>query len=189
MFGLDANTLTLGAAIFFVRIVDVSLGTVRTISTVQGRRSIAFALGLVEVSLWLSVMAAIVPRVAARPILGAFYAFGFSTGNVVGILIEQRIALGHVTFRVLTRINPDKIATEIRDMGFPVTIFEGSGRSGPVKELVLVCKRRQLRRILAVVRKHSPEAFYVTEPVGIVRTPRRPTMQLPTGWRAILKKK
>jgi uncharacterized protein YebE (UPF0316 family) len=189
MFGLDPHTLMLGIAIFLVRIVDVSLGTVRTISTVQGRRSVAFMLGLVEVSLWLSVIAAIIPRIAARPILGLFYAFGFSTGNVCGILIEQRLALGHVTLRVLTRINPEKMATEIRNMGFPVTVFEGKGRSGPVKELVLVCKRRQLRRILDVVKKHSPEAFFVTEPVGIVRTPRRPTMQLPTGWRAIVKKK
>ncbi len=189
MSGLDAQTLLLGVAVFLVRIVDVSLGTIRTISTVQGRRLVAFGLGLIEVSLWLSVMAAIVPRVAERPILGVFYALGFSTGNVMGILIEQRIALGHVTLRVLTRINPEKIAKEIRDMGFPVTVFEGRGRSGPVKELSLVCKRRQLRRLLDVVRTHSPEAFYVTEPVGIVRTPRRPTMQLATGWRAILKKK
>ncbi len=189
MFGLDGHTLLLGLAIFLVRIVDVSLGTIRTISTVQGRRAAAFVLGLVEVSLWLSVMAAIVPRVAARPVLGIFFALGFSTGNVVGILIEQRIALGHVTLRVLTRINPEKIAKEIRNMGFPVTEFVGHGRSGPVKELVLICKRRELRRILAVARKHSPEAFYVTEPAGIIRTPRRPIMQPATGWRAILKKK
>jgi len=189
MFGLDTPTLMLGLAIFLVRIVDVSLGTIRTISTVQGRRLVAFLLGLVEVSLWLSVMAAIVPRVVGRPVLGIFFALGFSTGNVVGILIEQRIALGHVTFRAITRINPEKIAKEIRNMGFPVTVFEGRGRSGPVKELVLVCKRRELRRILEVMRKHSPDALYVTEPAGIIRTPRRPIMQLPTGWRAIGKKK
>jgi len=189
VFGLDTDTLLLGVAVFLVRIVDVSLGTIRTISTVQGRRMVAFALGLVEVSLWLSVMAAIVPRVAAQPVLGVFYALGFSTGNVTGILIEQRIALGHVTLRIVTRVNPEKIAKEIRNMGFPVTEFVGHGRSGPVKELLLVCKRRELRRILSIARAHSPEAFYVTEPAGVIRTPRRPTMQSPTGWRAIIKKK
>lgn len=189
MFGIDGQTLLLGLTIFLVRIVDVSLGTIRTISTVQGRRGAAFLLGLVEVSLWLSVMAAIVPRVVGQPVLGVFFALGFSTGNVVGILIEQRIALGHVTLRILTRVNPEKIAKKIRSMGFPVTEFEGHGRSGPVKELVLVCKRRELRRILAVAREHSPEAFYVTEPAGVIRTPRRPIMQPTTGWRSALKKK
>jgi hypothetical protein len=43
--------------------------------------------------------------------------------------------------------------------------------------------------VLSITGEIAPDAFYVTEPVGTVRTTRRPTMQPPTGWRAILKKK
>jgi len=189
MLGLDGYTLLTGVLVFLVRIVDVSLGTLRTISTVQGRTRTAFVLGFVEVSMWLAVIAAIVNRVAERPVLGVFYALGFSTGNVVGILLERRLAFGHVVLRIITAAEGADLARAIRDAGHPVTCFEGTGASGPVTEVCAVCRRRDLKAILSIVGEEAPDAFYVTEPVGSVRTFRRPTMQPPTGWRAILKKK
>jgi uncharacterized protein YebE (UPF0316 family) len=188
-FGLDLYTLLTGVVVFLLRIVDVSLGTIRTISTVQGRTRTAFLLGFVEVSMWLAVIAAIVSRVAEHPILGVFYALGFSTGNVVGIIIERKLAFGHTVLRVFAQQKGEKLASALRDAGHAVTSFEGTGRSGRVLELCLVCRRKDLNSILSVVGRMAPEAFYVTEPVGIVRTTRRPIMQPPTGWRAVLKKK
>jgi uncharacterized protein YebE (UPF0316 family) len=187
--GLDLYTLGTGVLVFLVRIVDVSLGTIRTISTVQGRTRTAFLLGFIEVSMWLGVIAAIVNRVAAKPILGVFYALGFSTGNVVGILIERRLAFGHTVLRVFTPEKGTELAAALREAGHPVTSFEGAGGSGPVTEVCVVCWRRDLPRVLAIMGDVVPDAFYVTEPVGIVRSFRRPTMQPPTGWRAVLKKK
>ncbi|MBD3349193.1 MAG: DUF2179 domain-containing protein [Candidatus Eisenbacteria bacterium] len=187
--GFEAYTLLTGVAVFLLRIVDVSLGTIRTISTVQGRTRTAFLLGFVEVSMWLAVIAAIVPSVAQRPILGVFYALGFSTGNVVGILIERKLAFGHAILRVITPQRGEKLARALRNSGHAVTCFEGTGRTGPVLEVCAVCRRKDLKEILGLVGQIVPDAFYVTEPVGMVRSVRRPTMQPPTGWRAVLKKK
>lgn len=187
--GLEPYTLATGVVVFLLRIVDVSLGTIRTISTVQGRTRTAFLLGFIEVSMWLAVIAAIVNRVAERPILGVFYALGFSTGNVVGILIERRLAFGHTALRVFTTTKGTELADAIRRAGHPATCFEGTGAKGPVTEVLLVCRRKDLREVLGIVAEVVPDAFYVTEPVGGVRTTRRPTMQPSTGWRAILKKK
>jgi len=128
--GLDPYTLTTGLVVFLLRIVDVSLGTIRTISTVQGRTRTAFLLGFVEVSMWLAVIAAIVSRVAERPILGVFYALGFSTGNVAGILIERKLAFGHTVLRVFARQKGEKLASTLRSAGHAVTSFEGKGRPG-----------------------------------------------------------
>jgi len=187
--GFDLYTLGTGVLVFLVRIIDVSLGTIRTISTVQGRPRTAFLLGFVEVSMWLAVIAAIVNRVAEKPVLGVFYALGFSTGNVVGILIERRLAFGHTVLRVFTSEKAAELASALRGVGHPATRFEGTGASGPVTEVCLVCRRKDLREVLTIMGEVVPDAFYVTEPVGSVRTFRRPTMQPPTGWRAILKKK
>jgi uncharacterized protein YebE (UPF0316 family) len=189
MLGLDLYTLLTGILVFLIRIVDVSLGTIRTISTVQGRTRTAFLLGFVEVSMWLAVIAAIVNRVAEKPVLGIFYALGFSTGNVVGILIERRLAFGHTVLRVFTTREGARLADEMRKAGHPATCFEGSGASGPVTEVVLVSRRKDLPQVLEIVGEVVPDAFYVTEPVGSIRTTRRPTMQPPTGWRAVLKRK
>lgn len=186
---MDLHTLLTGLLVFMIRIVDVSLGTIRTISTVQGRTKAAFLLGFVEVSMWLAVIATIVNRVAERPILGVFYALGFSTGNVVGILLERRLAFGHVALRIITPRRAEQLARAIRKSGQSVTCFEGEGGSGVVTEVCTVCRRRDLKQLLEIVGEIVPNAFYMTEPVGSLRPVRRATMQPPTGWRAVMKRK
>jgi uncharacterized protein YebE (UPF0316 family) len=99
--GFDYPTILLGVVIFLARVTDVSMGTMRTISIVQGRTKIAFLLGFVEVSMWLVIISTVIHRISEQPILGVFYALGFSTGNVVGIILEKRIAFGHIILRII----------------------------------------------------------------------------------------
>ena len=182
-------TLGWGMAIFIARIADVSAGTMRTIAIVNGRTVIAFFLGLMEISLWLMVVSAVITQVGDEPILGAFYALGFSTGNVVGIKLEKRLALGCLGVRIISREHSSLLADELRNAGYRVTVFPGEGKSGPVFELYIVCRRRDLGRLLKIVKQTEPSAFYVTESAGVVSRVYRPLMQHGTGWRAILKKK
>ena len=88
------NIWLLGILVFLARIVDVSVGTLRTISIIQGRSKVAFVLAFIETTVWLLVLSAVLPQVMNSPILGVFYAFGFATGNVVGIMVEKRLGNG-----------------------------------------------------------------------------------------------
>jgi len=143
--GLDFGTLMTGALIFVARVVDVSLGTVRTISTVQGRTKTAFSLGFIEVSMWLIVISAVVNTIGEKPMLGVFYALGFSTGNVVGILMEKRLAFGHVVLRIISAHKGREIAGKMRAAGFGVTTFQGEGLTGSVTELFIVSRSEERR--------------------------------------------
>jgi len=187
--GLTWPTILLGFGIFFARIADVSMGTLRTISIVQGRTTLSFFLGLIEVSLWLAVVSAVLQRIMAEPVLAVFFALGFSTGNVVGIKLEQRLAMGHIVLRVISRRRGQQMATRLRDEGFAVTTFHGRGRSGAVTELFLVCRRKDLKKVMPLVNAVDPDSFYTTEQTGSVSKVFRPVLQPLTGWRAILKKK
>jgi uncharacterized protein YebE (UPF0316 family) len=184
---LDAATLLTGLVIFCARVLDVGLGTIRTLTIVQGRTATAFALGFVEISIWLWVISTVVPRIAQEPFLGLFYAFGFATGNVLGIKMEKRMAFGHLILRVITRL-PD-LADAVRRAGFAVTTFAGQGMAGPVTELYIVCRRRDLKPVIDVVKKKDPDAFYLTEHTGEVSKACRPFLTRPTGWRAVGKRK
>jgi len=179
----------LGVIIFFARIIDVSVGTLRTISIIQGRSKMAFFLGFIEISMWLAVLSAVLKKVMENPMLAIFYAAGFSTGNVVGILIEKKLAMGYTNFRVITQTNGRIIAEQLREKGHSATIFEGEGKSGKVLEVYVVCERKALPEIIKIVREIEPNAFYITEQVGIVSKMIRPMMVPATGWRAIHKKK
>ncbi len=185
----DAATLLLGLLVFLARVGDVSLGTLRTLVIVQGRTRLSFVLGFIEVSMWLVVIAAVLDKVSHQPLLGVFYALGFATGNIIGIKIEQRIALGDVVLRVICAACGVALADRIRRAGFGVTTFEGEGLHGAVTMLFVVCRRRDLKPILRLVDDVAPDAFYTTEPVGNVLRLNRPGERNTTGWRAVLKRK
>ncbi|MGA1791039.1 MAG: DUF2179 domain-containing protein [bacterium] len=186
---MNMHILIAGLLIFLARICDVSLGTVRTIVTVQGRSILAFIFGFVEVTIWIAVVSTVVYSVKESPILIFFYALGFSTGNVVGIALERKLAFGLVVLKVMTREKGKQIADRLRGMGQPVTLFAGEGKEGPVFELYMVCQRRNLKQFFQVIREEDPNAFYITEQAREVSKGLRPIYQPVTGWRAIFKKK
>ena len=187
--GLEPGTLVTGLLVFAARVADVSLGTLRTISIVQSRTRTAFFLGLLEITMWLAVIATVLQKVSTQPILGLFYALGFSFGNVAGIWLEKRLAFGDIVLRVICAHGGAELAQDIRADGFGVTVFHGEGMAGPVIELFIACRRRDLQAILRRVQRQAPQAFYITEPIGAVHKFNRPMIAPSTGWRSIGKKK
>lgn len=183
------NIWLLAILIFTARIIDVSIGTLRTISIVQGRIKFAFILGFFEVSIWLLVLSAVLDKIIENPFLALLYAIGFSTGNAIGILIERKLAMGYTNFRIITSSNGNKIAEQIRNEGYKATIFAGKDGDKDVLEVYVVCDRKSLPRLINIVKNIEPDAFYITEQVGIVSKIFRPMMVPATGWRAIQKKK
>jgi uncharacterized protein YebE (UPF0316 family) len=186
---IDASILLTGIMIFFARICDVSIGTVRTIVTVQGRTTIAFILGVFEIVIWITVASTVINQIKELPILVIFYAFGYATGNVVGILVEKRLAFGLIILKVITRDDGRTMAHSLREKGQPVTVFVGEGMKGPVLELYVACRRRDLKWILPEVKAMDPKAFYVIEQARDVSKIIRPTYAPIGGWRAIQKRK
>ncbi|MBU1139251.1 MAG: DUF2179 domain-containing protein [Proteobacteria bacterium] len=185
--------LLTGIAIFLARIVDVSLGTFRTISIVKGRMWTAFFIGIIEISIWLVVMSTVILKIKEVPVLGVFFVFGFAFGNVVGIMVEKRLLIGDIVLRVISRKQPLLMTQALRQAGFRVTTFQGEGRNGPVVELYMICRRRERKIIISLVHKFEPDAFYISEQAGHASKSYDPTVRSTMlsfgGWRNILKKK
>ena len=123
---MTRSVLLIGVFIF---LADVSVGTLRTIMTVQGRRRLSFLLVFFEAAVWVTVISAIVTRLDDAPILVVFYGLGLAIGNVVGIAAEQKIALGHVALRAFTRVAGASSAARRCAAGQIVTPFQGDLQS------------------------------------------------------------
>lgn len=188
-FGFDLPVLLTGVLIFCARVADVSLGTIRTISIVHGNVKRAFLLGFIEISLWLAVITTVLHKVMGSPLLGLFYALGFSTGNVVGIMLERKLAGGPVMLRILATRQPDELISRLESMGYDVLAFAGRCRGGQAIELNMCCQRRNIGTVVDLLYHHDPDALYIVEQVGRLNKIMRPTGQPPTGWRAIFKRK
>ncbi|CEP67094.1 Uncharacterised protein family UPF0316 [Moorella glycerini] len=146
--------------IFLARVTDVSLATLRMLLLVRGKRFYAAGIGIFEVTIYVVALKYVVDRLN-DPASLVFYAMGFATGNIVGSLIEEKVALGQVTVQVITLHNPLELAETLRAAGFGVTITEGQGRDGSHPILNLSFPRRQLNTIQQMVNNWDPEAFVV----------------------------
>jgi len=156
---LHAWPMLLAAVIFLARVVDVSLGTLRTILIVRGYRLPAAAIGFCEVLLWL-LAAAQVLRHLDHWYLAAAYAAGFATGNYVGIWLEGKLALGLDLVRAISSDRAVRLAPALRTAGHSVIELEGrGGDSDPVEVLYLVARRRQLPQLMELIRRTDPGAI------------------------------
>ena len=174
--------------IFFARIVDVTLGTLRTIMVVRGRVFLASLLGFIEVSIWIVVITQVVKSLD-NPWNMLGWAAGFAAGNAAGILVERRLAMGKLVLRVISQRQGETVATALRAVGQPVTVFDGRGLKGPVSLLYAVMDRGQVSTAKRLVLEVDPEAVLVSEDVRDYQYHLRPTAVPRTGWRAVLKKK
>jgi uncharacterized protein YebE (UPF0316 family) len=148
--------------IFLLRIVDVSLSTIRILLAVRGHRRFVPVIGFFEVLIWVTAVGNAIRFIdSGWHLLG--YAAGFSTGTWVGMLIEQRLAIGFATIRVVSRHAGVELADALRTLGYGVTEFAGQGRDGRVEVVYTVCLRRDIRLVTAEVERWDPHAFITVE--------------------------
>ena len=173
--------------IIAARIGDVSLGTIRTIVTIQGRRALAISISVFELMIWVFVVSRVIRDIDKEPIYGVAYALGFAAGTFIGMTIEQRLALGRQVVRIITRQGPE-LAQALRTGGWRVTQFDGYGRDGPVQELFIEVERKEARRVTAQARELDARCYYMVDDVRLASSADVPNRRS-AGWRTIPKKK
>lgn len=155
---MTAAIVSLG--IIAARLVDVSIGVVRTVAIVQGHKGRAFVLAFIEVLVWVLVVSKVILTVQDHPWYAIPYALGFALGNWLGMVVEARMASGHSVVRVFTR-KGDEMAAALRDQGITVTVFDGRGRDGPVQMLFIETRRRGSKRVIELARGVDPTCYHV----------------------------
>ena len=150
------------------RICDVSMGTLRVAFIARGRKYLAAACGFVEVFIWICVVSRVLSGEREIPIYVA-YATGFACGTLVGMFIEEHLAVGWSLVRVITHKPLGDLMSKLSAAGFGVTQQDAQGARGPVQVLVTLMPRKRVGEIRAIIQDFDPEAFYTIEDVRHVR--------------------
>ncbi len=150
--------------IYFARILDVSIGTIRIMFVSRGLRSKASLLGFVEVLIWIIVVAQIIQNLE-NWVNYVAYAAGFATGNFAGMWIEERMKMGTQVFQIITNKDSDKLFDKLRDADFRVTAVDAVGKFGPVKIIFTVAKRKRWSELNELISVYAPESFLSVEDV------------------------
>jgi uncharacterized protein YebE (UPF0316 family) len=148
--------------IFCLRVTDVSMGTVRVLYAMRGRRFVAMGLGFIESMIFILALSRVASFDSFWKMLA--YAGGFATGNFMGITIERWIASGTILARIV--VKHAVLIAGLREAGFGVTVTQGEGREGDVALLLVVAPRKRERELLGVIEKLDPEAFVTIDAVN-----------------------
>ena len=157
--------LVLPFLIFLARVADVSIGTVRLIFISRGLKYLAPIVGFFEILIWLLAIGQIMKNLS-NPACYIAYAGGFAMGNFVGLWIAERLSLGVVLIRVVTNKDATGLVGYLKSADYGVTIIDGQGATGQVKVVFTIVPRREVKRVVDLIKKFNPNAFYTVEEVG-----------------------
>ena len=155
---------TIGNAllIFFLRITDVSMGTVRTTMIVRGMRKWAVLIGFVEVTIWVLAISRVISNLNTFwSVLG--YSGGFAAGTMLGMWIEGKLALGYSNMNIISMNKGPQIAEKVRKAGYGATQVRAEGQSGPVHLVNVIAPRKQVPEIIRLVNQVDATCFVTVE--------------------------
>jgi len=179
MLQIDPETVSMiliPLLIFFARIVDVSVGTLRIIFVSKGLKHLAASLGFLESLIWIIAITQVMQHMGNWITYVAF-SLGFAAGNYFGVLLEERIAMGNLIIRVITRKDATALVRHLWDAGYGVTSVDACGETGPVKVIFSIVKRRNIEKIIRTIKEYNPNAFYTIEDVRFVKETFLPPIQ------------
>ncbi|PLX04191.1 MAG: hypothetical protein C0595_04275 [Marinilabiliales bacterium] len=155
---------TLPFLIFLSRIIDVSLDTLRIVFISKGDKLIAPILGFFEILIWLMAITRIMQNLDNISCYLA-YAGGFAAGNYIGLKIEEKLAMGIQMFRIITQKDASLLIEYLSESGFGATAIEASGINGKVHVIYSVVKRSENMKMIEIINKFNPNAFYSIEDI------------------------
>lgn len=159
----------LGALLIFaLRVADMSLDTIRLLFVVRGRKTLAWILGFFQSLIFIVAISSVLTN--ANNLLNILgYAAGFATGNVVGMLIEERLAVGHTLLTIISSMRGAAIAEALRKEGYAVTEIPARGKDGAVTVLHCSVQRKETSMVDTIVLEADPSAFVTTEDMRPLR--------------------
>lgn len=161
---LTPQAVWMALGIFLLRVCDMTMDTIRVLFVVRGKKVLAWILGFFQSLLFVVAITQVLANLN-NPLTILSYAGGFATGIVIGMFIEERLAIGHVHFSIISPKRGASIAEMLRENGFGVTEIPARGMDGTVSVLHCSVIRKDVRKIEKIVMEADPEAFITAEDI------------------------
>lgn len=158
---LTPEVLFGGFMIFVLRMIDMSLDTLRVLFVVRGKRVIVWILGVITSIIYIVAISNVLSG-NQHPFTILCYACGYATGNILGMRLEERLAIGFKQVNIVSKSKGHEIAEALRESGYGVTELVGQGMNGTVDLVTTSVKRKQSKDVRSIVEKIDADAF-ITE--------------------------
>ncbi|KAB2331635.1 DUF2179 domain-containing protein [Bacillus mesophilum] len=154
------NSLMMVAIILVINIVYVSFFTIRMILTLKGQRYLAALISMVEIIIYVIGLDLVLDNVDEIQNLIA-YAVGYGIGVIVGMKIEEKLALGYITVNVITKEYDRDLPKDLREKGYGVTSWAANGLEGDRMALQILTPRKYELKLYQTIKELDPKAFII----------------------------
>lgn len=147
--------------IFFVRILDVSMGTLRTVITVKGKTLYASIVGFIEVFIWFLIVREALNTPETSMWIAVAYSLGFATGTYIGGILSKKLISGNLSVQVITS-NISMVDT-LRNEGYGVTVMDVEGKDKEVDRYMLFIQinKKSMTHLQKLIKNIDNSAFIV----------------------------
>lgn len=161
---LELHPWLIPIIIFVGRICDVTMGTLRIIYVSKGEKKKAPIVGFFEVFIWVIVISQIFSN-SNDMMAYVAYAGGYAAGNYVGILVENKLAIGFLLFRIYTKKSGAELTKSLNANGLGSTCLKGQGAISEVSVIETVVSRKSDKKVINIINTFDPDAFYLIEDI------------------------
>jgi len=157
--------------IFFAKIVEVTLMTLRVVYVNKGEKLIGAFLGFFEVLIWIIIVSSVLNNISEDPMKILVYCSAFALGNYIGVTIESKLAMGLASLQVVVNdVDGENLADILREQGFGVTIIEGKGKNDSKKDLLFIqLKRKRIIEAVKLIQNSYEDAFITVNDIKSLR--------------------
>jgi len=165
---LTPQAWMMAGLIFLLRVSDMTLDTLRVLFVMRGRKSIAWIFGFFQATIFVLAISSVLSHLD-NPLNIIGYAAGFGTGVVIGMVIEERLAIGHTSVNIVSSRFGNAVAEHLREQGYAVTEIPARGKDGMVSLLNVSVLRKNTVKVRKLVNEIDPDAFITAEEVRPIR--------------------
>ena len=171
---LTAQVIWAFLLVFILRVLNVTLSTIRVLVMMRGKKVLSASIGFFEVLVYVLALGPVINNLSnIWNLLG--YCLGFAVGTLAGMGMEEWMALGYASVRIVSKERGYSVAQAIRDAGYGATVEGGQGRDGAVDVVIATVRRKEVGSLCALADQIDPSAFVTVEET---RTIRRGTMRI-----------
>ena len=164
----NLNPWIFALVIFFLRVLNIGLDTVRMLTLVRGLRGLTWVLGFFQTIVFVLALGSVINDLD-NPLNILAYSTGYATGNVIGMMIEKRLAFGYINITIISSKHGEEIAERLRADGHAVTEIPARGKDGTVEILECSSQRKFAQDVQNLVRGIDESAFITSRDIQRVR--------------------
>lgn len=154
----NMETIIICIEVFFARMIDVSIGSVRTILLVKGKNIISMILAFIEILIWFMVAKQTLTSDETNLAIILSYAGGYAVGTYVGGLINKYFVRGNLMAFIVTKLDKQFIIEKLKEAGYGVSTL--SIEDGKLI-LMVEFKKKYLKKLKNTVRELDEDAFLI----------------------------